>query len=249
MEIVILSSGRPFRQTTFNQLPKELQERTTILVPKKEAQAYAKFPTRTHDLNGVSPVRQFVIETTKDKKVLMLDDDLVFATRRKDDPTRFYNATESEVVGLFDEIEDSLREYAHVGVSGREGANYDTSRSRQATRMMRVLGYNVPVLRKLNIRFDRMQVMEDMDVTLSLLRAGYANLVLNHMVQNQNGSNAEGGCSQWRTPDIQKKAAYRLAELHPSFVKVVQKQTKTAWGGQMRTDVIVQWKKAFEYRE
>jgi len=37
-----------------------------------------------------------------------------------------------------------------------------------------------------------------------------------------------------------------LAELHPGLVKVVTKETKGAWGGGTRTDVVVQWKKALK---
>jgi hypothetical protein len=32
--------------------------------------------------------------------------------------------------------------------------------------------------------------------------------------------------------------------LHPNIVSVVEKTTKTAWGGGTRMDVIIQWKKA-----
>jgi hypothetical protein len=36
-----------------------------------------------------------------------------------------------------------------------------------------------------------------------------------------------------------------LQLLHPAFVKVVEKATKTSWGGETRTDVQVSWKKAY----
>ena len=40
--------------------------------------------------------------------------------------------------------------------------------------------------------------------------------------------------------------AERLNELHPTCVKVVEKQTKTAWNGLPRKDVIIGWKKAYK---
>jgi hypothetical protein len=65
------------------------------------------------------------------------------------------------------------------------------------------------------------------------------------MVQNQAGSNLAGGCSTYRTMESQSKAAHALKERFPEFVNIVQKQTKTAWGGQAREDVIIQWKAAY----
>jgi hypothetical protein len=87
--------------------------------------------------------------------------------------------------------------------------------------------------------------MEDFDVTLQLLRLGYANIVLAQWVHNQRGSGASGGCSTYRTMDMQAKAAKGLAKLHAPFVNVVYKQTSHAWGGQARQDVVIAWKKAY----
>jgi hypothetical protein len=88
---------------------------------------------------------------------------------------------------------------------------------------------------------------EDFNMTLNLLRRGYKNLMLHRWVHNQaGGSGAVGGCNTYRKLEERDKTIYRLAELHPGLVQVVEKQTKTAWGGQKRLDVVVQWKKAYE---
>jgi hypothetical protein len=44
----------------------------------------------------------------------------------------------------------------------------------------------------------------------------------------------------------QAEGARGLFVLHSPFVKVVEKTTKTSWGGQTRTDVIVKWKAAYD---
>jgi hypothetical protein len=88
--------------------------------------------------------------------------------------------------------------------------------------------------------------MEDFDVTLNLMRQGHGNIVLNHMVHDQHGSNLAGGCSQYRDNIVQRAGAIGLKKLHDRFVSVVEKTTKTAWGGATRTDVRIQWKKAYE---
>lgn len=176
----------------------------------------------------------------------MLDDDLVFAVRRKDDPTKFKTAIFSEIALLFDDIEAHLEEYHHVGVSSREGGNHNSEPYLENTRMMRVLAYNSVAMRENSIRIDRLKFMSDFDVTLQFLRKGHKNLVINWMVQNQNGSNSVGGCSQYRTVESQTADARKLASFHPEYVKLINKQTKN-WGAlDLRVDVRVQWKKAIQ---
>jgi hypothetical protein len=147
---------------------------------------------------------------------------------------------------MFADINAQLDNYVHVGVSGREGANYNTDEYDECVRMTRIMAYRADVLVDQDIRFDRVPVMQDFDVTLQLLRKGYPNRVLNWIVHNQNGSNTDGGCSLIRTDEVQAAAANRLAELHPGFVTVVKKQTKKAWGGKERTDVRIGWKSAYK---
>jgi len=72
--------------------------------------------------------------------------------------------------------------------------------------------------------------------------------MLNEWCNNQaEGSGASGGCSAFRTMDLHSDNAQLLAKLHAPYVKVVRKETKGAWGGGARTDVIVYWKKARQH--
>jgi hypothetical protein len=93
----------------------------------------------------------------------------------------------------------------------------------------------------------RIPVMEDFDLTLQLLRKGYPNRVSYQYVWNQRGSGAEGGCSSYRTAEMQTNAALKLKELHPDFVSLVTKTAGTVWKDmEERSDVTVQWQKAYE---
>lgn len=197
---------------------------------------------------GIANIRQWCIHTCRqqgDEKCLMMDDDLVFATRRDDEPTKFRPSTTDEIVHMLSDIEHLLDSYAHVGVSTREGGNRDVDKYVTNTRLLRVLGYRCDVFTTNLIRFNRIELMEDFDVTLQLLEDGYQNIRLNWIVHNQRSSNAPGGCSTYRTLERQAAAAKALKELHPHFVETVIKKTKTAWNGKERTDVRIQWLKAF----
>lgn len=251
MLIAIPSRARADQKNhTYDNLPPELQRRAVFFVPSEDVAAYRyRFPNTVVGIrivNGIGPTRQFIIEYAKGGKVCMLDDDLSFFERRRDEPTKLAKASPFSISRLFISVESALRKHAHVGVAAREGANRNTAPYVYDTRMLRVLAYDTAVLKREKIRYDRCPVMEDFDVTLQLLEKGYSNIVLNHWAQDQGTSNAPGGCSVYRTREVQTEGARMLKKLHPDFVTVVTKETKGAWGGGIRTDVRIAWKKARE---
>lgn len=251
MQVYIPSSGRSHKQTTVMALPESIRKEACLVVPIEELQDYHDtVGTLIHiegiDKKGIGPTRQWCCDMSP-KKCLMLDDDLVFARRRDDDPTKFQDASDSEIETAFEELERKLDTYSHVGMATREGGNRFTEDWDYNTRLLRVLGYRTDLMKAKNIRFDQIPVMEDFYVSLSFLTLGGENAKLNWMVQNQNGSGLEGGCSQYRTMEVQAAAAHKLADTFPDYVKAVQKTTKGAWGGGTRTDVRIQWKKALQY--
>jgi len=241
MEVYVPTLGRSHSDTLVS-LTRAAIYPTLVVSNYKDFSWYDKRILCPHQ--GIGPTRQWIIDQAKSNKVVMLDDDLVFAARRGDEPTKFREATTTDVWMLFSSIYANLSEFAHVGVSTREGGNRDTHLACYDTRLLRILAYRVDVLRREKIRFDRLELMEDFHVTLSLLSRGYRNIKINWIVHNQRSSNAPGGCSTYRTLEKQREAALGLKADFPDFVSVVEKTTKTAWQGKTRTDVVVQWKKA-----
>jgi hypothetical protein len=226
-------------------LPKTIKKRTKIVIPKKESKDYADYPTifQPPHTRHTGHIRQWLVDNAK-RNIVMLDDDLSFALRREDEPTKFVPPSRADILDMFLEIEDNLEVYKHIGVSFREGGHHNTEDHLNCTRMARVLAYHTKTVQKLKIRWDRCFGMDDFDSTLQLIEYGYPNLMINWMVQNQAGSQSQGGASEWRTKELQAKAAHRLKKFHPDYVKVVEKETKSGWFDGKRTDVIVQWKKA-----
>lgn len=255
MDIIIPTLGRcDMRvQTTLNQLHKA-GYRPIVVVQPQESYWWAGAVERNlgelhvlpSHIKGIAATRDYIIHGMQgDDHVLMLDDDLHFAARREDDRTKFRQPEPVDIRSMVNTLDASLEWYPHVAIGSREGGNRVTDYEVLNTRMMRVLGYRRSFLKQNHICFTPMQVMEDFHVTLQILRLGKDCAVLNNWVSNQaGGSGAEGGCSAFRTPELQELNADRLAKLHPGFVKVVKKTTKGAWGGGERTDVVVAWKKA-----
>lgn len=250
MRIFIPSLGRADQANhTIDNLPPAVRAKAKLVVGSNDFKAYAeRFGEKTlHVVNvkGIGKVRQHIIDIS-DGPVLMLDDDLSFFVRRKDDPRLLEKAKPADIIAMVDAMERALTKYAHAAVAVREGANRNTDTFIFNTRCLRALGYDASILKKHNIRFDRLPVMEDFDVALQLLRLGYASVTLNRWCQDQGRSNAPGGCSTYRSMAVQSKGARGLARLHPDFVTVVKKQAKSGDEWAVREDVRVSWKKAYE---
>ena len=201
----------------------------------------------TSPVNGIHETRQWIVDNAAGDKVIMMDDDLDFACRgyRKDNPLYLSRATPEDLYKAVYWMYDQLNDFALAGLGAREGNNRKPTSTDKCSRMMRAWGLRKDVFCNHGIRFDRVNGIEDFDVILQFLENGYENIISNVYVTNQAGSNTAGGCSTFRTLEYQKQQAELLQSLHPQFVKTVQKETKTAWGGAIRTDVNVQWKKAF----
>lgn len=255
MDLLIHTHGRPQldRQYTLQAL---LAARAPVklVVQERERDAYKDWGVPLvvlpPHIQTLAPTRDWIIHDmpTEHDHVVFMDDDLDFAVRRDDDRGKFRNAQPADIGDMLTMLNTRLRTYPMVGIGSREGGNRVTEEEVYNTRIMRVLGFSRKYLRKHMITFSPLVVMEDFHVNLQILESGGTTCVCNDWVSNQRGgSNAPGGCSLYRTDAVQTTAAHTLAARHPGFVKVVQKATKTAWGGGTRTDVIVQWKRAWQH--
>lgn len=261
MHLFIHTLGRVNKQDTLKFLSQDLRNRLFFVIQEKELDKWSlvgkpagsQLLVLPPAITTLSPTRQYILEYAAGQgmdKIVMMDDDLRFSKRdlqaKAEEKTKLHQASPAEVQYLFDCIlEDALDEHCHAGVSAREGNNHNEQKYARITRMMRVLAYRPKAVLDLGCRFDRLCTKQDFDMTLQLLRAGKPNYVTYAYAQDQGGSQVSGGCATYRTPQMMAEDSYHLANLHPGFVKVVLKETKGAWGGGVRTDVTIAWKKAF----
>jgi len=256
--IYIPSTSRADVNMTFLALPMDWRKRTTIVVGRDEKVKYLKqYPKGTDviecPMRGIGKVRQWIIDKTDSKYVLMMDDDLRFATRIKPHEVKLRPCDQSDVGRVLETLFGYMmrEKFVHVGLAKRTEASFFLCDHRIVVRQNNVHGFNVRKLRRLKkkgVRFDRMELMEDFHVTLRLFELGYPNKVLFDYTWDQRGSNYRGGCSTYRTPRAQKRAALALREKHPDVVEVVKKEVRAAasWEGmKVRYDVRIQWRKAF----
>lgn len=265
LTIYIPTFGRVGRQRTLSFMPQDWKERTFLVVRPEEA---GKHKEGVRELVLPEPLllgrtRQWIMENAQTNLVLQLDDDLDFCYRADQYLPQAANETQDQYdrrrrklhaidhAGLsvmFTRLESALRGgRAHIGISAREGNHTHPEPYEEAGRVTRALGYRRDTFLENGIRFDRLDSMNDFDATLQLLRLGYPNIVVFEYAQGQQGSNTPGGCMTYRDAAWQEREARTLAELHPGFVRVVEKPAKN-WKGfeGTRWDVRVSWKKAYE---
>ena len=257
MKIFIPTKSRVDDQRTLKFMPEDLRKQCILVVDEAEADDYRKVHDNLlvvpSELKGISAVRKYIWDTSDDPRICMLDDDLRFHIR-SGEGTKLRNAEPEEYYGIFEEIERLMdMGYGHVGISDRNGNNRAEGKTIEELvgenqRYIRVLAYDLELC-KGKAEHGRVKVMEDFDITLTLLKMGYPNRVSYKYCWGQRKSGDEGGCSTYRTFEMQREAAFQLSKLHPGLVKVKAKRSKETWGGierKYRTDVIIYWKKAYK---
>jgi len=252
--IVINTLGRINKQVTYNNLPPSIRDMVLFSVQQQEYPQYltAGFSTNQllvlpTEITNLTATRQWLIENVLTRFLIIMDDDLTFFTRKEETGAKkLYKMTPAEHEQMFQDMLEFLEMYPMVGISSREGNQNEPLNVKLVGRSMRIFGLDLDVVRSNGFRFDRTKTKEDMDMTLQILRAGYRNAVFYQYANDHGSSNAAGGCSNYRTLELMKEDAHVLAGLHPGFVTVVEKSTKTSWNGMTRTDVRVAWKKAYE---
>lgn len=263
--IFINSSHRAGPIKTVVQFPLSWKAFTKIVVPKDQAMAYTKkqkWPILKIPADVPSylpPQRQWVMENSIYKFVFFMDDDLSFGTRQKD--MKLKKSTPAEMEAMLTLVKSFLieEEIPIVGISTQNGNNRVEDDFTDITRVTRCYCVNKAIFNIVGKTFAPIPdfVMEDFHINLCFLEQGYSNRVIYKYAQVDSGTNTKGGCSDYRTAKSQKTSANLLAKLHPNYVSVVKKRTKSNWKGfeqdkngyVTRTDVIVHWKKAFHQKQ
>ena len=253
--IYIPSLGRSnmVHKGPLTQVPEELLEEVNFVVSHEECEEYkTTLPDgcQVHAIDmssGIGAVRQWIIENAVHPYVLFIDDDTNISYR-EEETGKLKKCGKEQFKDMFNFVQEFFESgYAHVGLSER-ATNYTvTGQYAEIGKMYNTCVYNRSVLLEQEVRFDTLSLMEDYDVTLSLLEKGFPNAIIYKYAFEQRKSGEVGGCSTYRTWEMQRKAAFKLAERHPGCVKVITKNMKEAWEnvGAHRVDVNINWKKAY----
>lgn len=203
----------------------------------------------------------------KGKKVIMLDDDLAFFVRCApkdryfDDAAGYWKVKpeaaargvklarvatavgdRKKVAEAFGQWSKLLDKYAHVGMGSRLGNHYERDEIGYTQRHVHALGYRVDTWRAV-VKPNRVNLKEDFDYNLQLLRAGHDNAQIHYVFVGPGAYGSPGGCTEERARVGHDAAAVKLAQLHPELVRVVKRN----YQGIPRLEVVVRWQKAFGF--
>lgn len=259
--ICIPSSNRSHVISTHKSLPESWKDIVVFYVPRDQLTQYKKvlkgwniipFPDSK---KYIACQRQWIMETLPVQFAFFMDDDLSFSWRDKE--LKLHKCKEKHMEAMLNEVRTFLKEVPVVSISPRFGNNYceqDFDYNCRAHTAWAIDGLRYSELGiKFNPLGDTPFVMEDFHVALCFLEKGYKNVRLfNYAFNPLLESNAEGGCSTWRTFEVHDVVTQWMEKNHPSFTRVF-KTSKTGWNGfpenekgeRMRWDAKIQWKQAY----
>lgn len=262
--ICINSSGRPDNVKTLEQFPTKWRRFVAIVVPWKQKKKYRKscgawqvVPVDKDCPPYLSSQRQWVMENSKSRFVWFMDDDLSFLYRRPD--LRLRKCKEKHMKRMLKAVDAALSEgIPLVGISTQLGNNRCEQDYAEIGRVTRCYVVDKEVFDEVGVSLAPFEpfCMQDFHLTLSFFKAGHKNRILfNYAQADVGGSNAEGGCSGYRTYEVLERVVKWLAKTHSPFVTPKIKYSKTGWEGfpkddqgrTIRLDANFKWKKAYEY--
>lgn len=228
--ILILTKGRVGKQLTFAALPQRLRDKVIFVCPKEEIKEHcrtisvdemgaAKFLPEPPGIR-IAAKRKWVWEIATEAEadtIYTVDDDLRFF--RRDADRKPHPLDPAGVGEMFDYLDAALANYLMVGISMRYMNNNKIRDQDIGAQQLMLHGMRVRDINFLtNARWrTELEIMEDFDFLLQLLRCGQPNFVSNIYMHDQK-PNAPGGCSDYRDQAMYESCARKLAWLHPGVV-------------------------------
>lgn len=265
MKIFIMSRGRAGKVSTLNWISERWRDQTAIVCSHGEYVDYRKaYATQADVVEAPKHVTNYsqkfqwilhgfpefpedfyslnVSKGENDRKAIIIDDDLVFSTRVG---TSLRTVRDPAVLDdMWQQIEDRLDEFALVGVHPRQMGQDTEPPFVLNGRIICLQGVNREMVGK--IKVDQFPILADVVLNCTLLARGKANCILTTYFQDHGPCQAPGGCSIYRTPEMQRSAVQYLVQRFPGHVKEVERRPKVAkWMGEVRYDYRCQWKQLF----
>jgi hypothetical protein len=247
VHIYIPTKGRgPTKQLTYDKIKHSLGGKfvMSLVCPPEELGAFVEAGYRAIPCSAqrIGATRQWIIEHADDVKVLMLDDDLnQWSVRPDREEGRYVMASRENIFHGLQELSWLLVDYAHAGIGARLYSNMQAPLVANG-RITRAWGLRADVLLEHKLKFTC--PVDDLEMTIQLLRAGYANMVMYALVQDQGISQAPGGASTYRTLEYHNACHEQINRWHPAYTRLVEKTTKGGWfDGKPRKEVVISWAK------
>lgn len=262
MNLYIMTRGRVGKQYTLSRLPERWKKRTFLVAPRNEdhSRNYSGFVNHIGQpdfVTNYSQKFQWILDgfplpdgNTRfmhdEEKAVIIDDDLVFSRRQLiNGKPSLRTIEDSEEVGvLFDYMEELLNDTALVGVHPRQMGQNTSPPYENNGRIICIQGINRRLIGK--VKVDQFPILADVVLNCTLLSRGQSNKIITTHFQDHGPCQAPGGCSIYRTADMQRSAVEYIAGRWPDYARVVERRVKTNWLQNeegVRYDYTCQWKR------
>jgi len=228
MLIAVPSKNRAGRTTTDKLLPNLV----TFFVPESEVHQYSyvkNVVSIPNDVQGITKTRNWILKNTKEKRVVMLDDDVKKTAFVK----RYSNNVEH--VNLKDEVfwYDEFQKYFDI----TEQMNYKiwgvtTDHSTKSAYSYKpfmfktyALGSVMGIINDGEYLFnEEFKVKEDYEICLRHIKEKGGLLGVRYLYWANHHYTDDGGCKDYRTVSIEKECIKKLIELYPGMIAKVKRK-------------------------
>jgi len=229
-----MSRGRANKVTTYKNLPPSIRDKTWIVLTESDPsiQQYltnfsGKCVVAPNWVSNYSDKFQWLMDqvSQSEKKAVIMDDDLRFATREGDKLLAV--ATKDQEIKLEDvlmSIEDHLDDVPLVSLHPRQMGHLAPLPYKENGKVICMQGINMETIG--NVVVNDYPILADVALNLNVLSRGLGNRLLTEAVLDYGSCQADGGCSLTRTANVQKEAVEHYASLYPHWFKVVKKKPK-----------------------
>lgn len=215
----IPTKGRVTKQFTLSNLPSKLHKQITLVCPEDEDEILRIiYPTITvvaqpHPMS-IGEKRAWIFqELAKDVDFAwQLDDDLRFKVVVHD---YFRKPTEDQLFEGFQTVESYSEQYDVLGL----GTSYMAPKGGVKENYHLGFAFGFSKRARASLEMNRMDVFEDIDYTLQMLRKGIPLAVCYDVVVEQKEADATGGVTEERDLGMIERDFEMLQSFHPDYVK------------------------------
>lgn len=248
-----MTRGRIGAQRTLQSIPPAWLGVTWLVVPAEE---HGKHSHQTLAVppfvTNYSTKMQWLLNDgpmDHNDKIVILDDDLIFSERVKDRLHTVQPQDAHALNPLWRYMEELLEETALVGIHPRQMGHTAPLPYKENGKIVCVQGINRRLIREQlggYPEINQFPILSDVVLNATLLAHGIGNRLITKWCVDWGTCQAPGGCSIYRTPEMQAEACRWLESEFGPYIKAVEKEAKNGWLGGKRVDFRGQWKRLYE---
>ena len=266
--IALTTRGRVDTQKTLQRLHPEVLKHVSLFCHPGELKLHQKNwggkvkDIQEYDSNAknLAEVREWLAYNAPKGKIIFMDDNITFSVRIEGYKTprvlNRNNFTDSEILehqnNMFNWLWDSL-DKKDIGIAGisfrpfnRIGME-DIERNKRFFAIWALDCKKYYSQKKNPVYMSDWPIKEDFATGIAIRKMGYDILITNKFAFDKtSGSNAKGGCSNYRNVEFMNSETKRMAEAFPDIISIKTRNNKN-WGGDFEgkesLDVIVHWSK------